>query len=38
MTKIVLVKQNSSSNETKIINNKVFLYYLVNKRFMILNT
>jgi len=34
MTKIVLAKQNSSSNETKIINNNVFLYYLVNKRCM----
>jgi len=40
--KIVLVKQNCSLDETKINNNKVkkiiFLYYLVNERFMLLNT
>jgi len=39
--KIVLAKQNNSSNETKINNRAkkiIFLYYLVNWRFMILNT
>jgi len=42
MTKIVLTKQKSSSNETKINNKRVkkiiFLYYLVNEMFMLLNT
>jgi len=40
--KIILAKQKSSSNETKINNNKVkkitFVYYLVNEIFMLLNT
>jgi len=40
--KIVLANQISSSNETKINNTKAkkinFLYYLINWRFMLLNT
>jgi len=42
ITKIVLAKQKNFSNETKVNNNRVkkinFLYYLVNERFMLLNT
>jgi len=40
--KIVLAKDKSSLNETNINNSKVrkinFLYYLVNKIFVLLNT
>ena len=39
---MVLAKQKSSSNEIKINNNRVkkinFSYFLVNERFMLLNT
>jgi len=42
MMKIVLAKQKSFSNETKINSNRIkkinLLYYLVNVKFMLLNT
>jgi len=40
--KITLTKQKSSSNELKMNNNRVkkiiFLYYLINEMFMLLNS
>jgi len=43
VTKIILAKQKNSANKTKVNNNRIkkvdfFLYYLVNEKFMLLNT